>query len=128
MQNLIFFHFYLNILVPKEYFCPLEPSGRRHDQNSRPELSKGSVEFVATAEYMERPPHPASYLFAIDVSYTSITSGMLASCISSIERVLESLPTESNTKIGILTFDSSIHFYNLNVRSNSLSLLHIIPL
>ena len=37
--------------VPQEYFCHLDHSGVRIDATSRPELTYGSVEYVATADY-----------------------------------------------------------------------------
>lgn len=54
--------------VPGEYFAYLDASGRRTDADQRPELMKGSVEFVAPTEYMVRPPMPPLYFFLIDVS------------------------------------------------------------
>jgi hypothetical protein len=84
--------------------------------NSRPELSKGVVDFVASQEYIERPPVPLHYLFAIDVSYTSVSSGLLQLIINSIRRVLHDFP--ENSRIGIMTFDTTVHFYNLNVIIN----------
>jgi protein transport protein SEC24 len=57
--------------------------------NQRPELTKGTVEFVAPAEYMVRPPMPPVYFFLIDVSISAVRSGMievstslLAQCIA----------------------------------------------
>ena len=38
--------------TPREYHCNLGPDGRRRDADERPELCKGTVEFVATKEYM----------------------------------------------------------------------------
>ncbi|KAJ3049593.1 COPII coat Sec23p-Sfb3p heterodimer component, partial [Quaeritorhiza haematococci] len=46
--------------VPSEYFCNLDMSGRRIDLEQRPELRHGTVEFVATKEYFNRPAKPAS--------------------------------------------------------------------
>jgi protein transport protein SEC24 len=63
--------------VPVEYFCALDANGRRQDADQRPELARGSVEFVAPQEYMVRPPMPPVYLFVIDVSANAIASGML---------------------------------------------------
>lgn len=63
--------------VPGEYFCGLDASGRRYDTDQRPELSKGTVEFVAPTEYMVRPPMPPSYFFLIDVSVSAVRSGLL---------------------------------------------------
>ncbi|KAF5193047.1 transport protein Sec24-like, partial [Thalictrum thalictroides] len=63
--------------VPGDYFSHLDVNGRRTDANGRPELTKGSVEFVAPTEYMVRPPMPPLYFFLIDVSVTAVRSGML---------------------------------------------------
>lgn len=38
--------------TPREYFCHLGPDGRRRDADERPELCRGSVEFVATKEFL----------------------------------------------------------------------------
>ncbi|KAL6066051.1 Protein transport protein Sec24B [Balamuthia mandrillaris] len=100
--------------VPTGYFCEMDKTGlRRLDQNERPELSKGCVEFVAPSEYMVRRPMPPTYFFVIDVSYYSISSGMLKTCVESIQSTLDSLPDNDRTYVGFVTFDSTIHFYNL---------------
>jgi protein transport protein SEC24 len=77
--------------VPIEYFCSLDENGRRRDADERPELSCGSVEFVAQTEYMVRPPMPPVYFFLIDVSISAVKSGMLKVSIShSLESLLNS--------------------------------------
>ena len=69
--------------VPGDYFAHLDATGRRIDTDQRPELMKGSVEFVAPTEYMVRPPMPPLYFFLIDVSISAVRSGMLeVSCQS----------------------------------------------
>lgn len=40
--------------TPRDYFCNLGPDGRRRDADERPELCRGTVEFVATKEFMVR--------------------------------------------------------------------------
>lgn len=38
--------------TPRDCQCNLGPDGRRRDADERPELCRGTVEFVATKEYM----------------------------------------------------------------------------
>lgn len=99
--------------VAGEYFAPLDVNGRRRDADERPELSKGSVEFVAPTEYMVRPPMPPLYFFLIDVSLSSVKNGMLKVAVETIKSSLDKLPGFPRTQIGFLTFDSALHFYNL---------------
>ncbi|XP_020586666.1 protein transport protein Sec24-like At3g07100 [Phalaenopsis equestris] len=99
--------------VPGEYFCALDANGRRCDLEQRPELSKGSVEFVAPTEYMVRPPMPPLYFFVIDVSVSAVRSGLLEVVARTIKSCLDDLPGFPRTQIGFLTFDSTLHFYSL---------------
>ncbi|KAG5514507.1 hypothetical protein RHGRI_035800 [Rhododendron griersonianum] len=64
-----------------DYFAHLDASGKRVDLNERPELTKGSVEFIAPVEYMHRRPMPPLYFFLIDVSISAVKSGMLESSL-----------------------------------------------
>ncbi|CAK9179356.1 unnamed protein product, partial [Ilex paraguariensis] len=99
--------------VPGDYFSHLDASGRRIDLNERPELTQGSVEFVAPAEYMVRPPMPPLYFFLIDVSISAVKSGMLEVVAQTIKSCLDRLPGCPRTQIGFITFDSTLHFYNM---------------
>jgi protein transport protein SEC24 len=38
--------------TPRDYHCNLGPDGRRRDADEKPELCRGTVEFVATKEFM----------------------------------------------------------------------------
>ncbi|GMN44650.1 hypothetical protein TIFTF001_013847 [Ficus carica] len=99
--------------VPGEYFAHLDATGRRIDLDQRPELTQGSVEFVAPTEYMVRPPMPPLYFFLIDVSICAVRSGMIEVVAKTIRSCLDKLPGFPRTQIGFATFDSTIHFYNL---------------
>ncbi|PPD67009.1 hypothetical protein GOBAR_DD36110 [Gossypium barbadense] len=68
--------------VPGDYFANLDATGRRIDLDQRPELLKGSVEFVAPTDYMNRPPMPPLYFFLIDVSLSAVRSGMIGSSLA----------------------------------------------
>ncbi|KAI9102462.1 hypothetical protein DFS34DRAFT_577162 [Phlyctochytrium arcticum] len=97
-------------------FFDWDPDTRAHvDRMQRPELTHSVVEFVAPQEYMVRPPQPVVFLFVIDVSYSAVQSGMLATAARTILDTLDAIPnTDSRTKVGFITVDSALHFYNLN--------------
>ncbi|CAG8568852.1 15714_t:CDS:10 [Acaulospora morrowiae] len=101
--------------VPPEYFCNLDMSGRRTDIEQRPELKYGTVEFTAPQEYWARTPTPLSCIFAIDVSLNAVKSGMLVKCVNTIREILYNSPGSIplGGRIGIITFDKDVHFYNL---------------
>ena len=101
------------------YFGPLDASGRRADRYEHPELCNGSVDYIAPAEYMVRPPQPPVLLFLIDVTSAAMNSGLVdVACASIRELVAERrFPGGDRCQIGIMTFDSSIHFYNLAGKS-----------
>ncbi|KAI8388009.1 Sec23/Sec24 trunk domain-containing protein [Radiomyces spectabilis] len=85
------------------------------DRWKRAELNYSCVEFVAPTEYMVRPPQAPAFVFVLDVSYSAIQSGMLATAARTILDSIERIPNQENrTKIGIITVDSALHFYNLN--------------
>ncbi|CAN6818387.1 unnamed protein product [Brassica oleracea] len=99
--------------VPGEYFSHLDATGRRMDMDQRPELTKGSVEIIAPTEYMVRPPMPPIYFFLIDVSFSAAKSGMLEVAAQTIKSCLDNLPGYPRTQIGFITYDSTLHFYNM---------------
>ncbi|GFH07061.1 COP-II coat subunit [Haematococcus lacustris] len=71
--------------IPGGYFSHLDHEGRRCDVEQRPELAGGTVEYIAPAEYMVRPPMPPVYFFAIDVSYAAVSSGLLHSVSATVK-------------------------------------------
>ncbi|XP_038167022.1 protein transport protein Sec24B isoform X2 [Arvicola amphibius] len=98
--------------VPEEFlYNPLTRSyGEPH---KRPEVQNSTVEFIASSDYMLRPPQPAVYLFVLDVSHNAVEAGYLSVLCQSLLENLDKLPGDSRTRIGFMTFDSTIHFYNL---------------
>ncbi|GJN13349.1 hypothetical protein PR202_gb00042 [Eleusine coracana subsp. coracana] len=112
--------------TPREYFCNLGPDGRRRDADERPELCRGTVEFIATKELMVRDPMPAVYFFLIDVSMNALNTGATAAACSAISQALSDLPEGPQTMVGIATFDSAIHFYSLK-RAQQQPLMLIVP-
>ncbi|KAM6970287.1 protein transport protein Sec24A [Aplochiton taeniatus] len=98
--------------VPEEFMY--NPVSRSYGEpHKRPEVLNATIEFIAPSEYMLRPPQPAVYLFALDVSHNAVETGYLDVVCQSLLENINALPGDSRTKIGFITFDSTIHFYNL---------------
>ncbi|XP_074169629.1 protein transport protein Sec24A isoform X3 [Rhinolophus sinicus] len=98
--------------VPEEFMY--NPLTRVYGEpHRRPEVQNATVEFMAPSEYMLRPPQPPVYLFVFDVSHNAVETGYLDSVCQSLLDNLDLLPGNTRTKIGFITFDSTIHFYSL---------------
>ncbi|KAG9490901.1 hypothetical protein GDO78_006303 [Eleutherodactylus coqui] len=98
--------------VPEEFMY--NPVTRVYGEpHKRPEVQNATIEFMAPSEYMLRPPQPPVYLFMFDVSHNAIETGYLNTVCQSLLDNLEWLPGNTRTKIGFITFDSTIHFYSL---------------
>lgn len=110
--------------VPPEYFAPTDPSGARVDRLQRPELCRGTVEFTVPKEYWAKEPVGLRWLFLIDVSAEAANKGFMDGFCEGIISALyggnqsdggeteRKLPEGS--KIGIVTYDKELHFYNLS--------------
>ena len=77
---------------------------------------------------------PPRFFFVIDVSYVAANAGALPVICQAIKDSLDRLPGGERTQIGFLTFDSTLHFYNLASRLSQPqmmvrpALLHCCPL
>jgi protein transport protein SEC24 len=114
--------------TPPEYFCATSPQGVRVDRDQRPELHRGTVEFVVPKEYWTREPTGLRWLFLIDVTQESYNKGFLESFCEGILKALyggEDAEKDEDgevkrrvpegAKVGFLTYDKDIHFYNIHV-------------
>ncbi|KAI1130627.1 hypothetical protein F5Y10DRAFT_235232 [Nemania abortiva] len=114
--------------TPPEYFCATTPQGVRGDRDQRPELTKGTVEFIVPKEYWTREPTGLNTLFVIDVTQEAFNKGFLeAYCEGILSALYEpegGEDTEDNgeskrqippgAKVGFVTYDKDVHFYNCN--------------
>jgi protein transport protein SEC24 len=113
--------------VPPEYFCATTPQGARVDREQRPELMRGTVEFLVPKEYWNKEPVGLRWLFLIDVGQEAFNKGFLEAFCEGIMSALyggDDTPGEDGetkrmipegSKVGFMTFDKDIHFYNMNV-------------
>jgi len=117
--------------VTAEYFAPTDVAGVRVDRLQRPELMMGTVEYLVPKEYWAKEPVPLRWLFIIDITEEAINRGYLESTCHGILTALyghdrqdghdETDETQTTTaqllppgtKIGIVTYDKEVQFYNL---------------
>ena len=102
--------------TPRDYFCEIDHNGNRRDQNERPELCHGVVEFVAPAEYQARPPLPPPIVFLVECSFGAVSGGIFQAVIASLRALLPGMPPES--RIALITFDDSLHFFHTSADSS----------
>lgn len=123
--------------VPSEYFAPTDPSGVRVDRLQRPELTLGTVDFMVPKEYWSKEPVGLRWLFLIDVTAEAVNRGFLDGFCEGIISALygggdtdetqedgstqRRLPPGS--KVGIVTFDKEIHYYNLSANLESAQMM-----
>lgn len=120
--------------VPPEYFSPCNPQGARVDREQRPELMRGTVEFLVPKEYWSKEPVGLRWLFLIDVGQEAFNKGFLEAFCEGIMGALyggEKIEGDNEAngetkraippgaKVGFVTFDKDIHFYNCNVSSQN---------
>jgi len=117
--------------VAPEYYAPTDPSGVRVDRLQRPELMLGTCEFLVPKEYWAKEPVGLRWLFLVDVSQASLQQKFVESVCDGIRHALygvelEETNSEQNgtevpagrlpagSKVGIVTYDKEVHFYNLS--------------
>ncbi|XP_076233230.1 COPII coat complex component secretory 24CD [Calliopsis andreniformis] len=107
--------------VPSEYFQHLDHTGQRMDRYGRPELMLGTYEYIATKDYCRNNtfPKPPAIVFVIDVSYNTVKSGLVNLLCMEMKSILRHLPVDSdqsktNMKVGFITYNNTVHFYNIN--------------
>ncbi|XP_044749387.1 protein transport protein Sec24A [Coccinella septempunctata] len=82
------------------------------DPSRRPEIRSSTIEYIAPAEYMLRPPQPAVYLFLLDISRLAVECGYLNLFCSVLKEELVNLPGDSRTQVGFIAYDSCLHFFS----------------
>ncbi|XP_058800430.1 protein transport protein Sec24A [Phymastichus coffea] len=98
--------------LPEEF--QFDPATRSYgDPSRRPEIRASTIEFIAPAEYMLRPPQPAVYLFIFDVSKLAVDSGYLQLVCNIVSEEMSKLPGDSRTQVGFIAVDSAVHFFSI---------------
>ena len=98
--------------VPDWYHSNLDANNLRRDRLQRPELCRGSVDYVVGKEFMIREPMVPTYLFVLDVSYSAVNSGLIDISIEAVREALQKIAEKSErAKAGIITFNHNVQFY-----------------
>jgi protein transport protein SEC24 len=111
--------------VPEWYYCELDAAGRRLDLSSHPELQFGTIDIVASNDYILRKEiHPPRITFGIDSSRGSVQIGAFFLFIESIKSFLR-VPGIENLYAfaSILLFDKTITFIEVSKNSKEAKLL-----
>ncbi|XP_055017674.1 protein transport protein Sec24D isoform X2 [Boleophthalmus pectinirostris] len=101
--------------VPWQFYQPTKGvEGVRVDKKKRPELSMGSYEVIHSQK-----GESAVLLLAIDVSVQALRGGHLEFITHQIRTLLASLNGEdedslSDVRVGLMTYDSRVHLYDLS--------------
>lgn len=102
--------------TPSEHYSPISSSGARMDADTRPEMHVGSVDYILSSpDYWIRPPKPACYFFAVDVSANAVSSGLSSAALMSIKSAIGAglLPgTNEGARIAFMTFDRALYFFD----------------
>ncbi|KAL6721448.1 COPII coat Sec23p-Sfb3p heterodimer component [Lecanora helva] len=129
--------------VSPEYFAPTDPSGIRVDRAQRPELTTGTVEYLVPKEYWAKEPVGLRWLFVIDVTQDAVQKGFLAAFCAGILSALygedddennledegtngeneKKRPLPQGSKVGFVTFDKTMHYFNCNERLDQAQML-----
>ena len=98
------------------------------EKEAKIELNNGSYEFLLNKSYWKnnRPPNKLNYYFVIDISHKSIESGFAQCSLEIIKDCVinnyfynyDSFPI----KICFITYDTSVHFYSINEKSNQFTM------
>jgi Sec23/Sec24 trunk domain len=107
----------VDFAVPEAYWSP----------HPNTKISRSYFSIEPPPETPTRRPEPMRFLFAFDVTMEAVKSGFLHAACTSLRTVLfggeatdgTPIPScfPSECTVGILTFDSSLHFYDLSVCS-----------
>lgn len=93
-----------------DYLCYLDDQGKRTDQDSRPELKRGTVDYIAPSDYSDTTPSTPATVFVIEATQRSLQSGFLPQVMWTLRSLLGFLKAPSS-KIGIILFDHALHFF-----------------
>ena len=59
-----------------------------------------------------------AFVFCVETTHLAVSTGATAAVCSSLARTLSAIPGDhTRTRVALVTFDASLHFYNLRTAS-----------
>jgi len=85
---------------------------------NRPDILYSSVDYFGPKMHPDAPSYlrEPRYLFLLDISAEAVQSGSLAAACRGIQASLDHLNQYEALKLGIMTYDTTVHFYDLSGR------------
>jgi protein transport protein SEC24 len=95
-------------VLPQAEECVAQ-DGVRGDVDKRPELHRGTVDYVAPEEYETGSKNPPATLFVLETTQYASVTGVLEQVVASLRDLLAESAYES---FGLITFDYECQFYS----------------
>lgn len=94
---------------PEDYFTP------DGSMPKAPELSCLEFDIVLPDSFSQTPPMPCTYVFIVDCSFASASSGFLQGAYESIKLLIENsaLPGLPRTEVALIGFGGAVHLFDL---------------
>eukprot|EP00359_Climacostomum_virens_P002038 CAMPEP_0204900628 /NCGR_PEP_ID=MMETSP1397-20131031/2588_1 /ASSEMBLY_ACC=CAM_ASM_000891 /TAXON_ID=49980 /ORGANISM="Climacostomum Climacostomum virens, Strain Stock W-24" /LENGTH=674 /DNA_ID=CAMNT_0052068811 /DNA_START=125 /DNA_END=2149 /DNA_ORIENTATION=+ len=94
-----------------------------------PELTCLEFDIMAPESFVPRPPMPCTYIFLVDCSFASCSTGFMASTCESIKLLIENsaLPGAPRTEVALIGFGGSVHLFDLSADNPTIIDLAVNP-
>lgn len=103
--------------LTEEHMAPLNSNGLRSDIHERPDLAKGTVDFLVPQAYNSipgKPGLPLHYVFMVDISTLANENRSSLAVVEGVRTCFEHIAAKQpNCKVAIMAFDKHIRFFNL---------------
>jgi protein transport protein SEC24 len=84
---------------------------QKTDRWCMPELNYGCVDYLATSEFLARPPQPPIYVFVLDISASALGTAMIKVFAESLIECIDNIPNnDERTRVGFITASQSVGF------------------
>lgn len=113
----------VKLRLPSDEFISPGTGFQGPDVSLRPEMQKGSVEFLVPQMYnaiQDKPALPLHYVFLMDISLFANENRSSLAAIEGIRNSIEHIAgSQPNCKVAIMAYDNKIRFFNLRPDSES---------